>query len=149
MAGSDGLLYALERDHLRDQQVHHIGRSFGCASEDLLSTQTSKPQLKLSSIGTSNPIDEDTTFQGLEDLSANFALDADIEDDFELGLIEMESVPLTKTPVLAAKFGASMYCSTPVSGKKQNTSLSAKHNTTESSARRKAAFSLALEEGKK
>ena len=148
-ANDGGASYNASQSKPANSAAHQKGRSFGCASEDLLSTQTSKPQLKLSSIGTSNPIDEDTTFQGLEDLSANFALDADIEDDFELGLIEMESVPLTKTPVLAAKFGASMYCSTPVSGKKQNTSLSAKHNTTESSARRKAAFSLALEEGKK
>ena len=123
--------------------------SFGCVSENVLSTQTSKPQLKLSSIGASHTVG-DTTFQCLEDLSPNFALNADIEDDFDSDWNEMDAVAAAKTPVLPAKFGASVYCSTPVSSKKERACLSTKRDNTESSARRKApTFSLALEEGKK
>ena len=123
--------------------------SFGCASENLLSTQTSKPQLKLSSIGASHTLG-DATFQCLEDLSPNFALNADIEDDFDSDWNEMDAVAAAKTPVLPPKFGASVYCSTPVSSKKEKACLFTKRDNTESSARRKApTFSLGLESGKK
>ena len=123
--------------------------SFGCASENLLSAQTSKPQLKLSSIGASHTLG-DATFQCLEDLSPNFALNADIEDDFDSDWNEMDAVAAAKTPVLPPKFGASVYCSTPVSSKKEKACLFTKRDNTESSARRKApTFSLALESGKK
>ena len=140
------------QDEAANSVVTRRELSFGCAPEDLLSSQTRKPQLSLASIGTAHPLDAASFDEGLGDFSPNFALNADIEDEFEWDLKERDTVALTTTPVLPAKFGANVYCSTPVTNKKQKSlsfSSTKRTNTESSSARRNVpTFTLDLEDGK-